>query len=552
MPLTNIGATICASAERYPDALALAAPQPDGDYRTFTFAELERTTNRLASALVERGVTPGMRVALLVPPSGEFIALVFALFKTGAVIILIDPGMGRQNLAKCLSEAEPEAMVGIPLAHVARLVLRHRFPKIRLNVTVGRRWLWGGPTLKDLLDEGRDDFRPAANDATDPAAIIFTSGSTGPPKGVLYRHVNFLHQVSEIQQRYGIEPGEVDLPGFPLFGLFNAAMGVSTIIPQMDATRPAQVDPRKILPALERWNVTHSFGSPAMWNTISRYCQQEGVRLKTLRRVFSAGAPVPVHLLQRMVSVLPSGAEMHTPYGATEALPVATISAAEVLSETCQRSARGAGTCVGTRFPGIEWKIVRISDGPLPNLSDCDPLPTGEVGELIVSGAVVTSEYVTRRESNAVAKIAEGQRIWHRMGDVGYVDQQDRFWFCGRKAHRVQTADGVMYSVPCEAIFNQHPRIYRSALVGTGSLGQQQPAVICEPWPEHRPSDAGDERRLLDELHELGQLHPLTHRIARSRIVWQRALPVDIRHNAKISREQLAAWAEDHLPKSDK
>jgi olefin beta-lactone synthetase len=246
-----------------------------------------------------------------------------------------------------------------------------------------------------------------------------------------------------------------------------------------------------------------------------------------------------------MKAAIPADGDVHTPYGATEALPVASIAASEVLSETAARSATGAGTCVGRRFPGIEWRVIRITDEPLRTTGEAEVLPPGEIGELIVRGPVVTTEYVTRTQSNALHKIADGEGFWHRMGDVGYLDGQDRFWFCGRKSHRVITAGGTLFTIPCEAIFNQHPRIYRSALVGVGQPGQQRPVIIVEPWPEHRPKSQADERQLLFELAAVARQHALTAAI--SDFLVMDALPVDIRHNAKIFREKLAAWAVRRL-----
>jgi acyl-CoA synthetase (AMP-forming)/AMP-acid ligase II len=381
----------------------------------------------------------------------------------------------------------------------------------------------------------------------DPAAIIFTTGSTGPPKGVLYEHGNFAHQVQQIRDRYGIGPGEVDLPGFPLFGLFNAAMGVTTVIPDMDPTRPARVDPRRIVRAAEDWKVTQAFGSPAMWNAVGRYCEQHQIRIPTMRRVLSAGAPVPVHVLRRMKQAMAADGQVHTPYGATEALPVASISATEVLTETAAVSARGGGTCVGRRFDGIQWRVIRIRDQAIDHPSEMEVLPAGEIGELIVRGPVVTRCYVTGVQANATAKIAAADGFWHRMGDVGYLDDADRFWFCGRKAHRVQTPWGTMYTVPCEAIFNEHSRIYRSALVGVGSAGKQTPVIICQPWDECWPRTAAARRGLIAELYERGQQSELTRRIRQEHIYLHRRLPVDIRHNSKIFREKLAAWASRRI-----
>lgn len=542
---SNVGRRLSRTAARDPDGLAVVTPlrrrSSRRDYETATFRQLDEDSNLLAAGLLRIGIQPGMRIVLMVRPSFDFISLVFALFKSGIVTVLIDPGMGRRSLIDCLADVEPDGFIAIPLAHAARLVFRHRFPKSRFHVTVGRRWFWGGWTLGQLRAARASDFHPPPTTADTPAAVIFTTGSTGPPKGVLYRHGNFSRQADEIREQYQIPPGEIDLSAFPLFALFNCAMGTTTVIPDMDATRPAAVDPGNIVEAVRDWNITQAFGSPALWNRVSRYCEQRGILLASLRRVLSAGAPVPVHVLARMKRVIHPEGDIFTPYGATEALPVASMAASEVLVETAARTATGAGTCVGRRFPGIEWKVIRVTDESIESIQQADELPRGEIGELLVRGGVVTTEYVTSRESNALHKVRDEQGFWHRMGDVGYLDAEDRFWFCGRKGHRVRTSVGTMFTIPCEAIFNQHPRIYRSALVGVGTPGEQLPVVVAETWPDQRPRDAADREKLVKELRSLAVGSPLTESI--DKILLHPSLPVDIRHNAKIFREKLAVWA---------
>jgi olefin beta-lactone synthetase len=243
--------------------------------------------------------------------------------------------------------------------------------------------------------------------------------------------------------------------------------------------------------------------------------------------------------------LLPAGGDMHTPYGATEALPVASISASEVLGETADRTRDGAGTCVGRRFPGIDWKVIRITDEPIATLADAEELPAGEIGELMVQGEVVTRQYVTRLDANPLHKVADGERTWHRMGDVGYCDEQERFWFCGRKAHRVQTAAGTLFTIPCEAITNNHPRVFRSALVGVGPAGNQRPVLIVETWPDQPVTSPADRAQLLAEVRALAMAHPLTAGIRD--FLHHPRFPVDIRHNAKIFREKLAHWAAETL-----
>jgi acyl-CoA synthetase (AMP-forming)/AMP-acid ligase II len=257
--------------------------------------------------------------------------------------------------------------------------------------------------------------------------------------------------------------------------------------------------------------------------------------------VLSAGAPVPVEVLRQMKACIHPEGDVHTPYGATEALPVASISAGEVLAETAERSRQGGGICVGRKFPGIAWKVIRIVDGPIGSIRQARELPPGEIGELIVRGPAVTREYVTRLESNALGKIPDGEDLWHRMGDVGCLDPQGRFWMCGRLAHRVVTADGPMFTVPCEAIFNQHPAIYRTALVGVGPVGRQRPVIVLEPKKGHLPTVSRAREALLGEIRQLGRENPLTARI--EDFLFYSAFPVDIRHNAKIFRDKLAVWA---------
>jgi acyl-CoA synthetase (AMP-forming)/AMP-acid ligase II len=316
---------------------------------------------------------------------------------------------------------------------------------------------------------------------------------------------------------------------------------VSTVIPDMDPTRPARVDPRNIVEAVEDWEVTQAFGSPALWNVVGRYCEARQLKLPTIRRVLSAGAPVPRHVIARMRQAIHPQGDIHTPYGATEALPVASISGREVLHETAEQTALGKGTCVGHRFPGIDWKVIRIRDDAIGDCGEMEELPVGEIGELIVRGAVVTAQYVTRTEANALHKIQDGTGFWHRMGDVGYLDAQDRFWFCGRKSQRLRTANGTMFTIPCEAIINGHPAVYRSALVGIGQPECQMPVVVVETWPERRPKTTADKQQLVHELQNLAGQHPLTRHVQHFLI--HRSLPVDIRHNAKIFREKLGQWA---------
>ncbi|MGE3314968.1 MAG: fatty acid CoA ligase family protein [Planctomycetaceae bacterium] len=548
----NIAGRLRDSASRYPHQRAIVVPLVKREragrrqYREMTFEQLDRETDRLARGFVEMGIPRGARIVLMVRPGIEFIALVFALFKCGSVVVLIDPGMGGTNIFRCLELVEPDGFVAIPMVHAIRLARRNRFPAAKFNVTVGRRWFWGGPTYQSLLGESWTPSPMAETKADEPAAIIFTSGSTGPPKGVLYEHGMFDAQVDLIRDFYRIEPGETDLPGFPLFALFNLAMGVTTVVPDMNPSRPARVEPRNIIEAINDQHVTQAFGSPALWNRVGRFCENSGITFPTIRRALSAGAPVPIHVVERMQKTLTApGAALHTPYGATESLPVASISSREVLDFAAEKTRQGAGTCVGRRFPGISVKIIEMSSSPIATLNDARELPVGEIGEIIVKGPSVTREYFRRPDATANAKILDEEGFWHRMGDVGYLDSEDRLWFCGRKAHVVETAGGRMFTEPCEGILNEHPRVYRTALVGVGPRPDQEPVVVVEPEGGSYPRSRSQRERFEKELIDLASGNALTSPI--KRFLFRRALPVDTRHNVKIDREQLSLWAERQL-----
>jgi olefin beta-lactone synthetase len=533
-------------------------------YAQLTFEQLDRESDNLARGLQSIGVVPFTRLVLMVRFGIEFVSLVFAAFKAGAVVVLIDPGMGLSQVLNCLEDTEPEGFLAIPPVHAVRLWNRRRFKQSRHHLTVGRRWFWDGPTYRELARAPWQPFEAASMKDNSPAAVIFTSGSTGPAKGVIYEHGMFNAQVDLIRDQYAIEPGGIDLSGFPLFGLFNAAMGTTTVIPPMNPSKPAKANPARIVEVIQDQTVTQSFGSPALWNRVTRFCEDRQLQLKSIRRVFSAGAAVPVSALERLQRVVVSPscpapdcpspkatpADINTPYGATEALPVCTISALEVIEHTAERTRTGAGTCVGRPFAGVRVKIIEITDNPIHTISAARELPMGQIGEIIVQGPSVTRHYLRRPDADALAKIADPAEgadpdapvpFWHRMGDVGYLDDQERLWYCGRKSHIVSTAKGHLYTEPCEAIFNEHPRVSRSALVGIGRRGDHTPVIVVEPTKDQFPRGSADRQKFTAELQKLATDNPLTLDI--QTVLFHRSLPVDVRHNSKINRERLALWA---------
>lgn len=510
-------------------------------YTHLTFKQLHEESDFYAWGLRNIGVVPGQKALLMIRPSLDFYALIFAIFKIGAIPVLIDPGMGWKGFLSCVHSMQPEVFLGIPQAHILRLLRRKYFRSVRINITLGRRLFWGGWSLSEL--RGKSDPYPIQElDPDALAAVLFTSGSTGPAKGVSYTHRIFSTQVNLLRREYGIQPGEMDLACFPLFSLFSLALGASVVIPDMEPSQPASVDPERILEPLRDLPITYSFASPALWSQVSRYACEKQLRLPGLRRIIMAGAPVPIEVHQRLLQILDPGAETYTPYGATESLPIANFTGSEMLAESKKSSLLGKGTCVGKPIPEIKAKIITISDKPIANMDDCQELPLGQIGELCVSGQCVTREYYNQPEATRLAKITEQDKIWHRVGDVGYFDEQGRFWFCGRKSHRVEITDEegkqqTLFSIPCEAIFNTIPGVQRSALVGIGERPRQTPAIVIEAEKNNPPTK--------EQVLAAAAANPLTNTIRT--VLVHPAFPVDVRHNAKINREELSRWASRQI-----
>lgn len=551
-PFGNIAAYLPDMAHRQPDTIAVYCPvgrfSAQQTYLNYSYAQLEQESNRMAAVLENIGIRRGVRTVLMVTPGLDFFALTFALFKLGAIPVLVDPGMGTKNLKTCLKEAAPTAFIGIPKAHLARRLFGWARASLSVLLTTGPR-LWPDEhSLTRLLaqTDAQRVFTAVAPEPDETAAILFTSGSTGVPKGVVYSHQNFLAQVRALKRIYQIRPGEIDLPTFPLFALFAPALGMTSVIPQMDFTRPGAVDPVKIITAIKRFKVTTMFGSPALIRRVGRYGYDQGVKLPTLKRVISAGAPVAATTLELFSCLLPPDARIHTPYGATEALPVCTIDSQTILEQTRHLTDQGQGVCVGHPVPGVALEIIAVSDDPIPQMSPEYAVPDGHIGEIIVSGEQVTCSYFNREQSTQLAKIEDPakNRFFHRMGDLGYRDKEGRIWFCGRKAHRVITAGETLFTIPCEGVFNVHPEVFRTALVGVEVDGKQVPLICVELEPGTGPDR---HKQIIADLGQIAGKFPQTATIERFLI--HPGFPVDIRHNAKIFREQLAIWAQQKVPR---
>ena len=502
--------------------------------RVITFAELESLCDSYAHGLSRAGFASGQRVLLLERQGAKFVALTFALFKLGCVPVLLDPGMGVKPLLRCIQKLQPEAMVGVTRAHLLRALHRADFASVQRAVVTDGFWP-GASSMERLADAQAGGFVPVPKDGTDLAAILYTSGSTGPAKGVEYRHEIFRAQVAALQDMFGFRAGELDMPGFPLFALFSTALGMACVLPELNPSRPAQADPGRLVRAILDWNVTNLQGSPAIWEQVGRYCTDYGIRLPSVRRVITFGAPISLKFVDMWRKLLDGRGEVYTPYGATEALPVSLISGEEIVNECADAARRGGGVCLGRAVPGLD---VRIRD--LVHTEQL--LPRGDVGEIEVAGTQVTWAYHQDPDATAASKLEENGRIWHRMGDLGYFDEEGRLWTVGRKTHRVHGRDKTYDPVGAETIANQHPDVLSSALVGLGQPPEQKPALVVQLKKPRLLKDNAERMRIQREILQLYTEH--LDYIDIQQVFFHKRLPVDPRHNAKIDREALSLWAD--------
>jgi len=535
----NVAHLLSERVQADPEGRCLIYSQ-DGIDRVLTFREVEQQCDDYAHGFRTFGLRPGDRVLLMERPGPTFVALTWALFKLGCVPVFLDPGMGVKPLLRSIEQLKPDALIGVRRAHMLRSAHAKSFHSVRRAICTDGRWLGASPLWR-VCPPGSGPFTPHTVKKEQLAAILYTSGSTGPAKGVEYRHGIFHAQVAALKEMFDFQPGEMDMPGFPLFALFSTALGLTCVLPELNPSRPASVEPARLVRAILDWKVQNLQGSPAIWDKLGKYCQDYGIKLPSVKRVITFGAPISLDFIEMWRKLMDGRGDVYTPYGATEVLPVSLISGTEVMEETADTTKTGGGTCIGEPVAGVEVRIIRCLDEPISEWNGDLLVSTGEVGEILVHAEQVTWAYFADEAATKASKISISEKTWHRMGDLGYLDGQGRLWIVGRKSHRVQGKEHVYYPVCAEGIADQHPDVLRSALVGLGLAPEQRPALVVQLAKPKLLKDVAERNRVAREVRERLAEHPVYGDI--KKVLFHKDFPVDPRHNAKIDREALAEWA---------
>ncbi len=509
-----------------------------GGGRRIDAGALADQVDAVARGLAAAGVRPGQRVAVLVPPGIDLTTLVYAVWRLGAVVVVADAGLGLARLAGVLRGAAPDHVVAVP----AGLALA------RVGRVPGRRLPFDAAGVADLVHRGAGTQLPA-EDVVGPmadGAVLFTSGATGPPKGVVYTRRQLGAQVALLRDTFDLLPGERFVAAFAPFALYGPALGLTAAVPDMDPTAPDTLTAAALADTVAAVDATCFFASPAaLRNVVATAAglsdtQRAVLGSGRLRLVLSAGAPVPVDLLLQVKELLP-GAATHTPYGMTEALPVAT-------TDPTTEPAEGPGVCVGRPVPGVDVALAPLDAGGRPSSQGLTSRP-GTLGEITVRGPHVKDRYDRLWGTQQASAQPVG---WHRTGDVGELDQQGRLWVAGRLAHVISTTDGPVTPYAVERAVMTLPEVAQCAVVGVGPTGLQQVVAVVVP------RDRAARLRLVLGSREVAALGPGPSALAPLSLadavravspvpvaaVLQRDwLPVDIRHAAKVDRLELAVWA---------
>ncbi len=514
----NVVEYLRGSAEQYADRLALIMP----DGRNITFGGLWQDICRTATVLRSAGMKPGERMIVMIPMSIELYTVMLAIIMCGGVAVFVDPWVPLKKIGAFAAFAEPAGFAGIGRSHLLRL-LQPQLRYLRITLTTGRTFgkipaelslpaILQSPAAVTSATSDNIVWQPASEDA--PALITFTSGSSGTPKGANRTHGFLSAQYAALHTEFSYTPDDIDMPMFPVFALRNLADGITSVIPDIDFKNVAATNGAAVLKQMRTHAVTTCTASPPFIESIAKAITA-GAEPVPLHRILTGGAPVENSQLRCWREAFPDTA-IELVYGSTEAEPVASISLEERLAAT------GRGFCCGKPVEQLQTKIIRIHKGRIVfNGWEALEQSPGEPGELIVAGAHVCRDYFRNPDAIADNKLIDNAgSLWHRMGDTGFFDIQQRFRLVGRVHSTITCKEKLLHA---QLVEEQVAELLPSAAKVAAVEHDENLLIIIEsaPMPDFKQM-----------LHNAG--------IPADRIVFtNKPLPLDPRHNAKIDYGEL-------------
>jgi acyl-coenzyme A synthetase/AMP-(fatty) acid ligase/pimeloyl-ACP methyl ester carboxylesterase len=511
--LVDLGARMSEQATVRPNAVGLTAMN---EHRSLTWSELQFQTEFSMHYLSQKGVTAGDRVAFLVPPGPLLIPLIYATWNLGAAVVLADSGLGLRGIFRALRGAHIDHVVGIPRAW--SLMRSLQIPGVRISTKGIEKASERGKTGSVAATANQCEFP-----AEDLGAVVFTSGSTGPAKGVQYSRGHIARTVAALQSQYSIDSDDVIIAAFAPWAVFGPALGIASVLPDMNPGKPSSLTYRALNESVVRAGGTLLWASPAaLTNVLNTAPENENADWSGIRLILSAGAPVPKSLLKRLAQLIPS-ASIRTPYGMTEALPLSEISLVEILN-----AVEDQGVLVGKGLPGVD---IRIAPWNAPDHLITDP---EVMGEIVVRAPHMKNSY----DNLAFTERTSTQFVgWHRTGDVGHLDADGSLWIEGRKSHVIVTHMGVVTPVPVEQRVESLDFVRQAACVG---VGPKDGSVVVIVYIESGQGLKLSQLQREDHIRAVAGV-PI------AAILPVKSLPTDIRHNAKLNREEISQWANKKL-----
>ena len=554
--MNNILDKLSSTSDAFPDKIAFAFIRKGNKKKTdsISFRELDQKSDRAARYLSNRGFKDGLVTLVLARPSTEFVVLMYAMLKTGAVPLLL-PSIktrkrsGRAQLRKILNRARPEGVIGSGLLLAIRRILRLGPRKLRtINVRNLKKFYSNSNNGSGFTSKKEIDWTDV------PAFVRYTTGSTGPPKGVIYSH-GMLHSLLRTLESEGITSDDV------FFGrsgtlIIHPLIGISSV---SIMAKPRHISGQEIVETVSTWGATAAFLSPPSAIHLANYLEshaeshnQSRAMLESLTRIYVGGETISAGFVSTIESHL---SEERSPrggfrlvYGATEGFPLCQAHASTII-ETHPKTESGMGFCLGEPVEGIMIRILSFEDYNEqfdPSIaSEVSGYGPGSIGEISAMGPAVYSSLIGQDEiefggPKTTAHDSLDGTNWHRTGDLGYLDQHGRVWIVGRKAHRVRSKNGyTLHTKQIEEIFN-HSLGIRTALVE--GPDNHWPVILVEkdnaPWNEMKKRLKEEAKRACGLLGYDGELTFLQY---------GGVFPVDSGHEAKIEREKLSNWAKHRL-----